>query len=86
MLKITNFPWTEIGDTLDTIMQYGAGPTTVQVDYRVTRPLTNVLVLLLAQNAPLRWALSERAIILPPLKNKASLTTEGKGGTTPPQQ
>ena len=45
----------------------GQDPTTVQVDYRVTRPLTNVLVLLLAQNAPLRWALSNRAIIpLPP--------------------
>ena len=29
-----------IGDTLGTIRQYGAGPTTVQVDYRVTRSLT----------------------------------------------
>ena len=28
------------GDTLDTIKQYGTGPTTVQVDYRVTRSLT----------------------------------------------
>ena len=26
-------PWMGIGDTLDTIMQYGAPPTTVQVDY-----------------------------------------------------
>ena len=30
----------EIADTLDTIMQYETGPTTVQVDYRVTRSLT----------------------------------------------
>ena len=62
--------------TLDMIMQYvgQARLRTVQVDYRVTRSLTNVLVLLLAQNAPLRWALSERAII--PLPR----------GITPPQQ
>ena len=41
----------------------GQDPTTVQVDYGVTRSLTNVLVLSLAQNSPLRWTLSERAII-----------------------
>ena len=51
-------PWIRLCST-------GQDPTTtaVQVDYRVTRSLTNVLVLLFAQNAPLRWALSERAII-----------------------
>ena len=42
----------------------GQDPSTVQVDYnRVTRSPTNALVLLLAQNAGLRWALSKRAII-----------------------
>ena len=30
------YPLKVIGDTLNTIMQYGAGPTTVQIDYRVT--------------------------------------------------
>ena len=38
-VKITT-PGMRIADTLDTIMQYRAGPTTVQVDYRVTRSLT----------------------------------------------
>ena len=52
----------------------GQDPTTVQVDLRVTRSLINLLVLLLPQNAPLGWALSERAII--PLPR----------GRTPPQQ
>ena len=29
-----------IADTLDTIVQYGTGPITVYVDYRVTHSLT----------------------------------------------
>ena len=37
-----------IGDILDTIMQYGAGPTTVQVDYRVTRSLTMCVVIIIS--------------------------------------
>ena len=45
-------------------MKYRArDSTTVQVDYWVIRSLTNVLVYCLAQNAPLRGALSERAVI-----------------------
>ena len=43
-----------IGDTLILLCSMGQDPTTVQVDYRVTHSLTNVLVLLLARNAPLR--------------------------------
>ena len=39
VVKITT-PWMGIADTLDTIMHYGTGPTTVQVDYSVTRSLT----------------------------------------------
>ena len=53
----------EICFTSDTIMQYGQDPTTVQVDYRVTRSLTMCRYYNLAQNAPLRWALSEGAIV-----------------------
>ena len=46
----------------------------------VTRSLANVLVLLLAQNAPkLRWALGERAIIPLPRRITSPQQWRGKG-------
>ena len=58
-------------------MRHGTGPTTAEVDDGL---LVHSQILLLAQIAPIRWALSERAILLLPRKNNASSTIEGTIG------
>ena len=69
-----------IGDTLDTIiMQCGGGPTTVQVDYRVTRSLTMCRYIIISSECSAQMGSEQAGEYSSSSRNNASSTIEGKG-------
>ena len=59
----------------------GQDPTTVQVDYRVTRSLTYVLVLLFGSEWSAQMGSERAGDCSSSSRNNASSTTKGKGDT-----
>ena len=70
-----------IGDTLDTIVQYGADPTTVQVEYRVTRLLTMCRNIIISSECSAHMGSEQAGDYSSSSRNNAFSTIEGKGDT-----